>query len=67
MHSCLAVAATAGKTKGKRKDAPFAKATGFDKLQSVYEVDQSPIGRTPRSNPATYTGLFGYVRDLYSN
>jgi excinuclease ABC subunit A len=36
-------------------------------LDKVIDIDQSPIGRTPRSNPATYTGLFGYVRDLYSN
>jgi excinuclease ABC subunit A len=36
-------------------------------LDKVIDIDQSPIGRTPRSNPATYTGLFGYIRDLYSN
>lgn len=40
---------------------------GFDALDKVIDIDQSPIGRTPRSNPATYTGLFGYIRDLYSN
>ena len=33
----------------------------------MIDIDQSPIGRTPRSNPATYTGLFGHIRDLYSN
>jgi excinuclease ABC subunit A len=36
-------------------------------LDKVIDIDQSPIGRTPRSNPATYTGLFGSIRELYSN
>jgi excinuclease ABC subunit A len=40
---------------------------GDDALDKVIDIDQSPIGRTPRSNPATYTGLFGFIRDLYSN
>ena len=40
---------------------------GVDALDKVIDIDQSPIGRTPRSNPATYTGLFGFIRDLYSN
>jgi excinuclease ABC subunit A len=40
---------------------------GVDALDKVIDIDQSPIGRTPRSNPATYTGLFSYIRDLYSN
>jgi excinuclease ABC subunit A len=40
---------------------------GVEALDKVIDIDQSPIGRTPRSNPATYTGLFGYIRDLYSN
>jgi excinuclease ABC subunit A len=40
---------------------------GVEALDKVVDIDQSPIGRTPRSNPATYTGLFGYIRDLYSN
>ncbi len=40
---------------------------GVLSLDKVVDIDQSPIGRTPRSNPATYTGLFGYIRDLYSN
>ena len=41
--------------------------TGVDALDKVIDIDQSPIGRTPRSNPATYTGLFSFIRDLYSN
>lgn len=40
---------------------------GVDALDKVIDIDQAPIGRTPRSNPATYTGLFGFIRDLYSN
>jgi len=41
--------------------------TGVDKLDKVIDIDQSPIGRTPRSNPATYTGLFTFIRDLFTN
>ncbi|HYG66344.1 MAG TPA: excinuclease ABC subunit UvrA, partial [Anaeromyxobacteraceae bacterium] len=39
---------------------------GLDQLDKIIQVDQSPIGRTPRSNPATYTGLFGLIRDLFA-
>lgn len=39
---------------------------GFENIDKVVMVDQSPIGRTPRSNPATYTEVFGYIRDLYA-
>ena len=45
----------------------FDKFTGLDYLDKVIDIDQSPIGRTPRSNPATYTGLFTDVRDLYAS
>ena len=41
--------------------------SGFEHLDKVISIDQSPIGRTPRSNPATYTGLFTYIRDLFVN
>ena len=41
--------------------------TGLDLCESVIDIDQSPIGRTPRSNPATYTGLFTPIRELFSN
>ncbi|WP_370339693.1 excinuclease ABC subunit UvrA [Parvularcula marina] len=40
--------------------------TGLDQLDKVIDIDQSPIGRTPRSNPATYTGAFGPIRDWYA-
>ena len=40
---------------------------GDDALDKIIDIDQSPIGRTPRSNPATYTGLFTFIRDLFSN
>lgn len=45
---------------------PYEDLTGFEHLDKVIDIDQSPIGRTPRSNPATYTGLFTDIRDLFS-
>ena len=46
--------------------APHEEILGFEHLDKVVAIDQSPIGRTPRSNPATYTGLFTPIRDLFS-
>ncbi|MBD3669207.1 MAG: excinuclease ABC subunit UvrA, partial [Gammaproteobacteria bacterium] len=46
--------------------APCAEIVGLDQFDKVVDIDQSPIGRTPRSNPATYTGLFTPIRDLFS-
>jgi excinuclease ABC subunit A len=43
-----------------------ASITGLDLLDKVIEIDQAPIGRSPRSNPATYTQVFTYIRELYS-
>src|SRR5205085_6290204 len=40
--------------------------TGWEQIDKVIDIDQSPIGRTPRSNPATYTGVFDHVRRLFS-
>ena len=53
----------------RSKDAPAVHGgiEGIEQVDKVIDVDQSPIGRTPRSNPATYTGLFGPIRDLFSN
>ncbi len=50
-----------------KEPKPFQSIDGIDKIDKVIEVDQSPIGRTPRSNPATYTGLFTDIRSLFSN
>jgi len=46
--------------------APFASVAGLDGIDKVIDVDQSPIGRTPRSNPATYSGAFGGIRSLFA-
>ncbi|MGF2688435.1 excinuclease ABC subunit UvrA [Marinobacter sp. DUT-3] len=46
--------------------APYEKLKGLDHLDKVIDIDQSPIGRTPRSNPATYTGLFTPIRELFA-
>ena len=46
--------------------APCAEIVGLDQFDKVVDIDQSPIGRTPRSNPATYTGLFTPIRDLFA-
>ncbi|SET72511.1 excinuclease ABC subunit UvrA [Thalassotalea agarivorans] len=46
--------------------APYTSITGLEKLDKVIDIDQSPIGRTPRSNPATYTGIFTAVREIFA-
>ena len=45
---------------------PFAEISGIDDIDKIIEISQSPIGRTPRSNPATYTGLFTPIRELFA-
>jgi excinuclease ABC subunit A len=62
LHASLA------KTLYRAKENPGAHAriTGAEHIDKVIEIDQSPIGRTPRSNPATYTGIFTDIRDLYT-
>ena len=46
--------------------SPFKEIEGLDQLDKVIDIDQSPIGRTPRSNPATYTGIFTPIRELFA-
>lgn len=50
-----------------KKPLAYTNIKGLDKLDKVIEIDQSPIGRTPRSNPATYTGVFDDIRKLYAS
>jgi len=52
--------------RSQQKPLPYKKITGLQLLDKVIEIDQSPIGRTPRSNPATYTGVFTDIRNLYA-
>ena len=53
--------------KGKRLEGKFGDILGVEKLNKVISIDQSPIGRTPRSNPATYIGVFDNIREIFSN
>ena len=53
---------------GSRKPGgKYASIKGVENIDKIIDIDQSPIGRTPRSNPATYTGLFTYIRDWFAN
>ena len=52
--------------KSKSVPLPYKSIEGLENIDKIIEIDQSPIGRTPRSNPATYTGLFTFIRDLYA-
>ncbi len=52
--------------RGVKKPMPYKKITGLEHIDKVIDIDQSPIGRTPRSNPATYTGTFGEIRSLFA-
>jgi excinuclease ABC subunit A len=60
------LAATALNGATTLKAAEYDEISGLNKLDKVVDIDQSPIGRTPRSNPATYTGIFTPVRDLFA-
>jgi excinuclease ABC subunit A len=53
--------------RGEKEPLPYKSIHGLQHLDKVIEVDQSPIGRTPRSNPATYTGVFSDIRSLFTN
>lgn len=52
--------------RGVKKPMPYKSIKGLEHIDKVIAIDQSPIGRTPRSNPATYTGVFGEIRNLYA-
>jgi excinuclease ABC subunit A len=65
IRECL-FPALASQLKAKNSPLKNSALTGFDSLKSVYEVDQSPIGRTPRSIPATYVGFFDTIRQLFA-
>ena len=54
------------KMNGKQMEGKYQDITGLENVDKVIGIDQKPIGRTPRSNPATYTGIFTYIRELYS-
>ncbi|MFA5130798.1 MAG: excinuclease ABC subunit UvrA [Patescibacteria group bacterium] len=66
MSDILANALTKKFYRAKTEPGAHKELTGLEFIDKVIDIDQSPIGRTPRSNPATYTGLFTYIRDLFA-
>jgi excinuclease ABC subunit A len=66
MNDILAKALMRKFYRAKEEPGQYKEIIGTENLEKVVLVDQSPIGRTPRSNPATYTGAFSYIRDLFS-
>jgi excinuclease ABC subunit A len=52
--------------RAKMRPGTHRRVTGLEQVDKIINIDQSPIGRTPRSNPATYTGVFDHIRDLFS-
>lgn len=67
VHKVLIPAIKNHLSRGRRgSTANYRSVSGVDKIQSLIELDQSPIGRTPHSNPATYTGLFDDIRTIFS-
>ena len=53
--------------RGEKLPLPYKEIKGIDNIDKVIEINQAPIGRTPRSNPATYTGVFSDIRELYAS
>jgi excinuclease ABC subunit A len=67
IHKVLIPAIKHGLSGGRRGSVKnFQSISGLDKIQGIIELDQSPIGRTPHSNPATYTGLFDDIRNIFA-
>ncbi len=66
IENTLFPAVTSALRKDSGRSVRLKSLKGIEHIDKVIVVDQSPIGRTPRSNPATYTGVFGYIRDLLS-
>jgi len=66
VHECLLPAVEKAVKRSRRAPQAMANLAGFESIQAIYEVDQSPIGRTPRSTPATYVGFFDDIRQLFA-
>ena len=67
VHKVLIPAIKNQLTRGRRgSTANYQSITGVDQIQAIIELDQTPIGRTPHSNPATYTGLFDDIRNIFT-
>lgn len=67
MNSILAKALTKKFYRSKAEPGRHDSLSGLENINKVIDIDQSPIGKTPRSNPATYTGIFSFVRDIYAS
>jgi excinuclease ABC subunit A len=66
LNEILAKSLSAYFYNAKESPGEHKKILGIENIDKVINIDQSPIGRTPRSNPATYTGVFTYIRDLFA-
>lgn len=66
VNDCLYQGIRSKLYKTRVKPGKYDEIKGIENIERIIDVDQSPIGRTPRSNPATYTGLFDHIRDLYA-
>ena len=67
INEILVKAASNTLYKSKTKPGKHKKILGLDNIDKLVDISQSPIGRTPRSNPATYTGVFDDIRELFTN
>jgi excinuclease ABC subunit A len=65
-HTLFPIASNTFNRNTTHSPRPFKSITGLEYLDKVVDIDQSPIGRTPRSNPATYTGMFSAIRDIFA-